>query len=189
MKNIHWQNNYFDLIGEPKNLKIHQKVSGSAVIPRIDGFYYLIGIKRKDEDVHWEIPRGFQKEGESFEETANFEETAKRELKEETNIEAKSLKSLGVVMPDSGIMDSKIHLFLADCEKPEHIVLQEDEGIKCYQYYSLNAIYELIRKGLIIDGYTLAAFAKVVADHPSFTVKKLSSNVNIVDSMDNLDNL
>lgn len=183
MKNIHWQNNYFDIVGEPKNLKIHQKVSGSAVIPRIDGFYYLVGIKRKDENVHWEIPRGFQKEGESF------EETAKRELKEETNIEAKSLKSLGVVMPDSGIMDSKIHLFLADCEKPERIVLQEDEGIKCYQYYSLNAIYELIRKGSIIDGYTLAAFAKVVAEHPSFTVKKLSSNVNIVDSMDNLDNL
>ena len=86
-------------------------------------------------------------------------------------------------MPDSGIMDSKIHLFLADCEKPERIVLQENEGIKYYQYYSLNAIYELI------DGYTLAAFAKVFAEHPSFTVKKLSSNVNVVDSMDNLDDL
>ncbi|MBX5497259.1 MAG: NUDIX hydrolase [Bryobacteraceae bacterium] len=56
----------------------------------------------------WEIPRGASRDGES-----DILQAARRELREETGIEARTWRSLGAIDLCNGVMRSTEHLFLA----------------------------------------------------------------------------
>lgn len=152
-----WQNNYFSIHGEPTNLSIHQKVGGAVVIPTDDENFLLLQIVRKDGERHLEFPRGFSTKEE------NGNQTAIRELKEETNLDVQIAKELGVIMSDSGIIDSKISVVkaLTNLDK-KTIQLQQAEKIVDYMIVNLTELGEKIRLGEIIDGYTLAAYAMLM---------------------------
>ena len=56
----------------------------------------------------WEIPAGTLEPGEPI------EEAAKRELQEETGYTATKWRSLGFLFASPGVMDEKLHLFIAE---------------------------------------------------------------------------
>lgn len=131
-KTIDWENNYFKLHGEPHNLQIEQKRLGSVMagykVQNNVRCFLLINIRRKDNQYHWGFPRGFQVKDETF------AKTAQREFKEETNLQTDHLKELGVVMPDSGLLDTKIHLFTGQILPKQTIKLQNSERITDYRF-------------------------------------------------------
>lgn len=156
---MEWHNNYFLIHGEPTNLSIHQKVGGAVVVPTDGERFLLLKIVRKDSKAHLEFPRGFAKHEEES------GQTALRELKEETNLEAKVTDTLGTVMPDSGIIDSKIKVVKAFVNLDKKIIkLQKSERIMDYTIVNLDELSEKIRLGKIIDGYTLSAYAMLMAE-------------------------
>ena len=148
-----WANDYFDVIGSPKSLRIKQKVSGAAIMPIDENLnFLLIKILRKDGNYHWEFPRGFAKPNE------DLHDTALRELKEETGIDGKQASISGYVMPDSGLIDSKIPIFTVGCsfeDIDEDLIHSGNEGIIDYKIVSYDELLDML--GEITDGFTLAA--------------------------------
>src|SRR3989304_74405 len=72
-----------------KNYRLYQEVSaGGVAIEQKDGVYHVVVIEREKMNDHC-LPKGHQDEGESF------QETAIRELKEETGFDTKPLAYLG----------------------------------------------------------------------------------------------
>ena len=178
-ENINWHNNYFKVVGAPRNLHITQLVSGSVIAPwciknNLPN-YLLIEITRKDGQKHWEFPRGFAKPDE------DPSVTAKRECQEETGLTAYNLKKLGTVMPDSGLIDSEISLFKGEFNDDAKITLQKSEKISDYRLMTLGEIKDLIRQNKIIDGYTLAAVSHLMTAN---YVQRISSNTTVIDNIE-----
>ncbi|MCI8380748.1 MAG: NUDIX domain-containing protein [Lachnospiraceae bacterium] len=107
----------------------------------------------------WELPGGFVDEGELP------EEAARRELKEETGLEAVNLRNLGAFYPSFGSTDEKIHLFSAECgnpgeseKEPGEVLYQEEIAEKTFR--------EMIADGRFMHGAGLAAWARYQAGTP-----------------------
>lgn len=98
----------------------------------------------------WQIPRGFCDEGESG------EDAARRELREEMNAEALSIRALGTIEPDSGSLGVRPRLYLAQIESFEATGLA-DEAIAEARRFSPEALKALIAQGDLVDGPTLSA--------------------------------
>jgi ADP-ribose pyrophosphatase len=64
------------------------------------------------EDFTWEFPAGTLEDGETA------EDAARRELREETGLEASSLVNLGCFYPDTGRLQIQSHAFLARAAAP-----------------------------------------------------------------------
>lgn len=101
----------------------------------------------------WELPGGFVDEGELP------EEAARRELKEETGLEAVNLRNLGAFYPSFGSTNEKIHLFSAECgnpgeseKEPGEVLYQEEIAEKTFR--------EMIADGRFMHGAGLAAWAR-----------------------------
>ncbi|MBA4348061.1 MAG: ADP-ribose pyrophosphatase [Clostridiales bacterium] len=84
---------------------------------------------------------------------------ARRELLEETGIEAQELVSLGAFYPSVAVMDEVIHLFLARNFKAGEANLDEDEFLHVEQR-PLNELVEAILRGEVPDGKTQVAVLK-----------------------------
>lgn len=150
------ENNYFKVAITDHHFELIQKVGGSLIIPIAKETNDLIMLKihRQDGLVHYEFPRGFAKSNEGP------MDTAIRELKEETNLEVDIVRQLGCVMPDSGISDRKIKIYVGlVAMNDNHIKLQASEHILGVQFFSEDKVKQLIKSGKIIDGYSLSAFA------------------------------
>ena len=97
-----------------------------------------------------EMPCGYGEPGQSS------AETAARELREETGLEAEEIRQVGVIRPNSAVLDSSLVLFSArvgeSTPRPE-----VDEGIRDACGLTRAEVDEAIRAGRIFDGVTLAA--------------------------------
>jgi ADP-ribose pyrophosphatase len=80
---------------------------------------------------------------------------ARRELIEETGFRARQMEPLLVFYPSPGILDEKMHLFLATGLEPGAADLQPDEDIRPLPTTWDDAL-EMIRRGRIEDAKTLA---------------------------------
>ncbi len=102
------------------------------------------------DDIITEIPAGKGDEGETG------EETALRELEEETGYKARYLEELGLFYPSVGYTDEAIHLYLAKDLKKTHQHLDEGEELE-YYFIPFEKLCEMIRNKEIADGKTVAA--------------------------------
>jgi ADP-ribose pyrophosphatase len=72
----------------------------------------------------WELPAGTLEPGE------DLVAAARRELVEETGYTANSIRSLGFLYASPGVMDEKLHLFVAEGLTPGPMKLEADEQIE-----------------------------------------------------------
>lgn len=96
-------------------------------------------------------------------------EGARRELYEETGAVAESYTYLGAIAPSPALLSEVIHIFLA-----ENITLGEshlDKGeFLDVEYYTLDALYEMVMRGEITDAKTQLAILKskeILKNRPS----------------------
>lgn len=100
-----------------------------------------------------EIPAGKLDAGE------DIEVCARRELSEETGMEAAELVSLGVFYPSVAVMDEKIHLFLARGLTQSAAHPDDDEFLHVEARPLAELVQDILR-GSIPDGKTQAAVLK-----------------------------
>ncbi len=104
----------------------------------------------------WEVPAGTIEHGEEP------EETAVRELEEETGYRATRLEKLGVIHPSPGTSTELIHIYVAWDPEPSRQRLEEDEVLSVHRV-PLQKAYEMMRRGELTDAKTLAALALYAA--------------------------
>lgn len=131
---------------------------GAVVVPLLpDGRFVLLRhFRHATRDWLLEFPRGFAEPGESP------EETARRELKEETglDVDGARLQRLGYVHPDSGLQAGRVNCFLAqigDCDEGDIAPVDKLEGIDGILLLSRAELEQKIATGQIVDGFTLSA--------------------------------
>lgn len=128
---------------------------GVVILPVWQGNVLLIRhFRHATRSWHIEIPRGFGT-------SRNKWHDARRELTEEISGEGVQLTDLGEMYPDTGAGSGKVALFYAEMEsygRPEEI-----EGIAEILPTPVHEFEQMIRDGVLEDGYLLAAYARAKA--------------------------
>ena len=152
---MEWENNYFQIMGDNRSLSLNQKNGGVVIVAQYLNQFLMIKIKRTDSRFHWEFPRGFVEKKELQ------VSPALRELKEELNIQnVKITKDLGEIMPDSGVINSHIHVFEVKINDIDDIRVQSSEHIVDYKLIDFRTLCEMIKQNEIIDGFTISGLFK-----------------------------
>lgn len=146
------------LVVEPKQ-QIDNMVTGVAILPVSDGQIGLVRIYRPAiRNWAWEIPHGFIEAGESD------HATAARELAEEAGIAAVSIKSLGYITPDAGILAARVHLFLANgCHDSKG--KETEMGLRDFRFFSQIEFEDMLRNSGIEDTFTLSAWCRFLLEN------------------------
>ena len=98
-----------------------------------------------------EIPAGKIDKGET-----NPEETARRELKEETGYTAEHFHYLGCINPSVAYTEEVIHLYAATGLTPGEADPDEDEALELLEY-DFGEAYKMAASGKLVDAKTIAA--------------------------------
>jgi ADP-ribose pyrophosphatase len=125
---------------------------GAAVILPLmdDGRVILIrNVRRTVGKVLWELPAGTLEPGEAP------ELCAAREVEEETGFRAGSIKPLTAFYASPGILDERMHGFIATDLTPSTQKLDADEEIEVFPIPQWQ-IRDMIKDGHIEDGKTIA---------------------------------
>lgn len=121
---------------------------------------YLIGMYRYPTGKYaLELPAGGS-------EKQDLLEAAKRELLEETGVEAKEWIKVGEFTPWNGISDEVSHVYIAKNLRETGSPVDEDEGILEVRKVPFENVFDLIESGEISDGQTISALtlAKIHLD-------------------------
>ncbi|MGJ7920822.1 NUDIX hydrolase [Neobacillus sp. LXY-4] len=158
-----YQNPYFNVKVDRDILSLENKLGGSAILPVTPEVkIMLLHIYRPAiQSYSLEIPRGFGEIGEAP------EETAKREIMEEISCGCKRIESLGTMYVDSGLMNTKVNLFIGLGTTRVKDEVQKAEGIKEVQLFSYDEVRAMALNGQINDSFTLAAILRSW-NHPVF---------------------
>jgi 8-oxo-dGTP pyrophosphatase MutT (NUDIX family) len=120
-----------------------------------DGKVYLIAQWRyPTKTFSWELPGGGGDGGDIL-------ESAKRELKEETGLEAEEWTEVGTLQPMNGVVAEIEHVFIARKLRETQDHKQTDDGITEIKKVRFDEIFEMIVQGDITDAQTIAAFTQV----------------------------
>jgi len=139
--------------GKTAKREIVEHAPAVVILPlqRPDTLFLVEQYRKPAESVLLELPAGIMDTGE------HPLEAAKRELKEETGLEASEWIPLGEAYPSPGFCTEYMYFFLAtDLKKGEHS-LDEDERITC-RSFSLAEFEDFIDKGAIKDAKTLVGY-------------------------------
>lgn len=117
-----------------------------------------------------EIPAGKIEQGESP------EETAFRELREETGYKANNMTLLTKMYPSVGYSEELLYIYLATDLEPGETDFDENEDIDTYSYH-IDDLYEMVMEGKIQDAKTQVAILMTVELLRSGKIK-LDSGVN-----------
>ncbi len=117
-----------------------------------------------------EIPAGKIEQGESP------EETAFRELQEETGYMANNMTLLTKMYPSVGYSEELLYIYLATDLEPGETDFDENEDIDTYSYH-IDDLYEMVMEGKIQDAKTQIAILMTVELLRSGKIK-LDSGVN-----------
>lgn len=125
--------------------------AGAVVLPVTEDNQVLLFKHFRHATREWtlEVPRGLGKRGE------DPLKTAQRELFEETGYMAKEMIDLGIVTPDSGILASKVSLYLAlGCTKQEEASDPDAGTITGEILLPYDSVLQKAQDGEIDDGFT-----------------------------------
>lgn len=143
-----------DRIIEPSGIEVEREVvhhAGAAVMLPLTHEHEVVLVRQFRYAVDrflWEVPAGHIAPGE------RPEETAERELVEETGYYPHRLEKLAAVYPSPGFSDEVMHVFLATQLEKRSASPEEDESIEVGNFSVEDAI-ALASEGQIADGKTL----------------------------------
>jgi ADP-ribose pyrophosphatase len=133
-----------------------QQSGGVVIVPRLgDRFVMLRHWRYALGIISLEFPRGMVDVGESL------EDGARREIGEEIGALCTSLKKIGCVQPDGGLMNMPAQIYLAEIDAIGE--LQLDEGIFGVETLTRSEIDRKLIEGEVIDGFSLSALAFLTA--------------------------
>jgi len=115
---------------------------------------YLILVRQYRYPVRslsWEFPAGHN-------EVSSIKKVAGRELEEETGFKAKTLKKIGLLFLSPGHHTQICHVFFATGLRKGKQSLDEFEKGMIVKKVTPKKFYEMVKKGLIKDSPTIAAF-------------------------------
>lgn len=137
--------------GKPCKREVVEHSGGASVLCVRDGKVLLVRQYRYayGEEI-LEIPAGKLNPGE------DPALTAARELKEETGIEAASLRHLFTLYPTPGYTDEKIYIYCAEGAADGQAHLDEGEFLNV-EWRELNCVTDMIGRGEIRDAKTIVA--------------------------------
>lgn len=137
--------------GREATYAVVHKLPYALIVPWHGDRFTLVGQYRYQANIYsWEFPQGYF-------EHSSIEETAKRELKEETGLSAEKIEQIGFLYPTPGATDQSCHLFLATGLTTGETELEETEEGLIVKQATLAEIHAMIRSGEIKDGTTIAA--------------------------------
>lgn len=127
-----------------------------GVIPYADGYIWLVGQYRFPlKQYSWEIPEGGSPQGE------DLVETARRELKEETGLEAKTFELITRMHLSNSVSDEYGEIFLAR-DITVGTPNPEDTEELSLQRISLEEAYRLVVDGTITDSLSVAGIFRLM---------------------------
>jgi len=150
---------YYDEVTLPDNTTSSREwikhPGASAVVPVFDnGDVMLINQYRYPaKQIFLEVPAGKIDTGE------NPHQTAVRELREETGIEAKELHYVGHFFPAIGYADEVIHIYIAMDLKLDKVATDDDEFVQKERMPFKEAV-QMIHSGEINDGKTICCLLR-----------------------------
>lgn len=128
---------------------------GVAIIPIIkEKIVLLRQFRHPTRSWHWEIPRGFG------EPNLSPEENVIKEIDEEIEGEISRLIYLGTYHCNTGVEGVLTNLYFAKLKKVGKP--NQDEGIKYFQQFSKSEVENMIINSQITDGFTIAAFTRIL---------------------------
>jgi 2,3-bisphosphoglycerate-independent phosphoglycerate mutase len=130
---------------------------GGAVVIAMDDDEDLCLIKQyrhTANDWIWEFPAGVLE----VHETAD--ETARRELKEETGLTAGRMQALGSMLTTPGFCDERLHVYLATDLRKGASAQEAHEFIEIH-WLSLDKVEQLIAAGELVDAKSIVALFKL----------------------------
>lgn len=166
------------------SLKHRSNKPSVAILVTNDSKFLLLKIHRRllGDEARLEIPRGFGELNSPIED-------ARRELEEETNLQAAHLEEIGRINADSGLIATPTVIFLATI-KDSTFTPNAAEGIVDHIWCTKEEIDFLIRSGSLTDGFTIAAMKfHDSTEKKSETAKNLDvavRNFFLSDTMDNM---
>lgn len=152
------------LIVRPK-VQLAQQVTGVCVLPEVDG---RIGLMRSYRDQFgeeiWQAPAGFAEPGDTA------ESAALRELREEAGLACppERLQPLGLTIPDAGVLEARVALFVARDARPEDGAPGDVEpGTGSFVYFDPPALADLVRTSPSMGAATMVACFRYLAARQS----------------------
>lgn len=123
-----------------------QGIAGVAVVPMtLDGKFVLIrNYRHATRSWEYEVPRGNVSAGETA------EQAAIREVQEETGLRVKELKFVGFMQPDSGLVNTKVAIFVANVEQDQNPNPEDSEAIDGIVLFSRAQIAQGYKVGYIL---------------------------------------
>ena len=139
------------IIVKPKK-SYKDKVVGICILPFYNNKFCLMrGWRHQFDELVYQAPAGF------IEENEEPSKTALRELFEETSLICKpeNLVSLGSFMPDAGLIEGRVNLYLAtECIKSKESV-EFEVGMGELNYFTREELIKLLQQEKNVGGSTL----------------------------------
>lgn len=125
-----------------------------AILPAYKGKIILLrNFRHATRNWELEIPRGFGEKG------ISGEDNARKELFEETGLNAYKLTQLGLLHTDTAVRSSHVFLFYAEVKELSKSILETDEVISGKIFLNQTEFEDMIKQGNITDAFTISAYS------------------------------
>ncbi len=118
-------------------------VGGTVIVPLVDGCVVFVELFRHaTRRWEWELPRGYQEPG------LTAEQNARKETEEEIGVSAESLREIGRVTPNTGLLSSEVVVFAASLPSGASAQLkgQHSEAIRTVRCVPFDSIDTFARE-------------------------------------------